>query len=289
MRIVPYAAAHHAAFRDLNLAWIREYFSVEPRDERDLDDPDTHILRRGGAIFIAEDERRAIGERVIGTCALLRPDEEGEADYELAKMAVAEGARGQGVGRALAQAVIAHARALGAPRLVLHTNPRLAPAVHLYRQLGFEEVPLSPTPYARATLKMVLDLAPAPTHYRWGAGCDGWHLVREAGLSVIAERMPDGTAEVRHRHARARQFFFVLAGELTLECDGVSHVLRAREGLSVPPGAAHQAMNTSGAPLEFLVISAPPSHGDRIATPDPRDATAHHPVEPRPVHAGDPE
>jgi hypothetical protein len=41
-------------------------------------------------------------------------------------------------------------------------------------------------------------------HYAWGAGCDGWHLVRAPALSVIQERMPPGAAEVRHRHAVAQ-------------------------------------------------------------------------------------
>jgi len=27
-------------------------------------------------------------------------------------------------------------------------------------------------------------------HYIWGDVCDGWHLARAAGLSVIEERMP---------------------------------------------------------------------------------------------------
>ena len=54
-------------------------------------------------------------------------------------------------------------------------------------------------------------------HYRWGAGCDGWHLLRAPGLSVIQERMPPATSEVRHSHGVARQFFYVLSGELELE------------------------------------------------------------------------
>ena len=100
-------------------------------------------------------------------------------------------------------------------------------------------------------------------HYTWGAQCDGWHLVRAPGLSVIQERMPPGTSEVRHRHAHSRQFFFVLAGELTLEVLGAVHVLTAGMGLEIAPGVAHQAVNRSSAPAEFLVISQPPSHGDR--------------------------
>ena len=49
-------------------------------------------------------------------------------------------------------------------------------------------------------------------HYTWGNACGGWHFVNQPSLSVIRERMPPGTAEVRHLHKTARQFFFVLAG-----------------------------------------------------------------------------
>lgn len=102
-------------------------------------------------------------------------------------------------------------------------------------------------------------------HYSWGAQCDGWHLVRAEGLSVIQERMPPGTTEERHRHARARQFFYVLAGRLTLEVEGTRHVLDAGTGLEIVPGDAHQALNESDLQVEFLVISQPKSHGDREA------------------------
>jgi mannose-6-phosphate isomerase-like protein (cupin superfamily) len=101
-------------------------------------------------------------------------------------------------------------------------------------------------------------------HYVWGGTCDGWHLVRATALSVIEERMPPGAREVRHRHAHARQFFYVLSGTLTMEVEGVRHQLDARTGLELPPGAAHQAINDGSADVEFLVVSTPPSHGDRI-------------------------
>lgn len=67
-------------------------------------------------------------------------------------------------------------------------------------------------------------------HYHWGDQCDGWHLVKGQELSVIHERMPGNTAEVRHYHERSRQFFFVLAGQAMLEVDGVRHVLGRQEG-----------------------------------------------------------
>jgi hypothetical protein len=49
-------------------------------------------------------------------------------------------------------------------------------------------------------------------HYTWGQGCDGWYLVKNDQVNIIQERMPPGAAETLHKHTKARQFFFVLAG-----------------------------------------------------------------------------
>ena len=100
-------------------------------------------------------------------------------------------------------------------------------------------------------------------HYIWSGVCDGWHLLRNENLSVIEERMPPGAEEQRHLHHRSRQFFYVLEGELTMEVDGRRHLLSGRQALEIVPGQRHQAMNRSGADVRFLVVSQPPSHGDR--------------------------
>lgn len=94
--------------------------------------------------------------------------------------------------------------------------------------------------------------------------CDGWHLHRSDALSVIEERMPPGTAERRHKHQRTTQFFYVLAGELTIELDGEEHRLEPLAGLTVPTAAPHQVFNQGSQDARFLVVSQPPSHGDRI-------------------------
>ena len=158
MRIVafdPARADHRAAFRDLNLAWIERYFVVEPRDRHELEDPEHPILAGGGAIFMAEAQD---GDApVLGPCAIVvEPD----GASELVKMAVHPDARGRGVGRLLGEAAIAAARARGAPRVELLSNTRLEPAIALYRALGFVEVPMPATEYARANIKMVLPLSP---------------------------------------------------------------------------------------------------------------------------------
>jgi mannose-6-phosphate isomerase-like protein (cupin superfamily) len=101
-------------------------------------------------------------------------------------------------------------------------------------------------------------------HYTWGQNCDGWQLVRTHEISVIQERMPPGTSEVAHYHARSRQFFFVLSGTLTIQIDDQIHVLTREHGLEIPPKITHRVVNDSAAEATFLVISVPPSHGDRI-------------------------
>lgn len=101
-------------------------------------------------------------------------------------------------------------------------------------------------------------------HYLWGNGCDGWHLVKRSDLSIIHERMPPGTSEVWHYHQAAWQFFFVLSGTATLEIAGKRAVLQPQQGIEVPVGVAHQMRNESEFEIEFIVISQPPSHGDRV-------------------------
>lgn len=103
-------------------------------------------------------------------------------------------------------------------------------------------------------------------HYVWGGDSDGWHLVKNPELSVIEERMSAGASEVRHHHLRARQFFYALSGELTLEVEGTEYVLGPGDGLEIQPGQKHQAFNRSGSDVRMLVISQPPSHGDRLVS-----------------------
>jgi N-acetylglutamate synthase-like GNAT family acetyltransferase len=150
VEIVPFTRAHAAAFKALNLAWIEAHWEPEPADLAALDHPQANIIRKGGHITIALTD----GE-VVGTCALLKKD---DASYELAKMAVAEAAKGLGIGELLGKAVIAKAHELGAERLYLESNTILTPAINLYRKLGFVRVVGPPSPYARCNIQMELRL-----------------------------------------------------------------------------------------------------------------------------------
>ena len=149
--VVPYDVSHHEAFRRLNEAWISRYFRLEEPDLRVLDAPQEEILDKGGHILVAVRD----GEP-IGVCALLRVD---GATFELAKMAVAEQARGIGAGFRLGEAAKAHARAAGASRLILESNTVLTPAISLYRKLGFTEFTGVPSEYDRCNIHMEVRLS----------------------------------------------------------------------------------------------------------------------------------
>jgi len=101
-------------------------------------------------------------------------------------------------------------------------------------------------------------------HYIWGQHCDGWRLIDEAGQSIIHERMPAGTSESRHYHNYAKQFFFILSGEMTVEINGQLHTIKAHEGIEVKAQQPHQVFNRSAEAIEFLVISQPNTKGDRV-------------------------
>lgn len=97
----------------------------------------------GGVLLIARD-----GEAPAGCVALRRLD---AGTGEMKRMYVRERYRGSGLGRRLAVEVTEAAKKMGYARVLLDTLPKLAPAIALYRDLGFRETApylASPTPGA---------------------------------------------------------------------------------------------------------------------------------------------
>ena len=146
-----FRAGDEEAFRTLNEAWIEKHFRLEEKDLQTLRDPQTHILSKGGQIFMAVRAGKS-----IGCCALLAmPD----GSFEVSKMTVHEAGRGHGIGRKILEHVIDYARSHSIPRLYLETNNSLANAIHLYEAAGFRHLPpeqIQPSPYTRANVYMEL-------------------------------------------------------------------------------------------------------------------------------------
>ncbi len=152
VRVIDFRPEHGQAFRDLNLAWIRQHWEPEAADFKALDHPDEYILEPGGQILLAERD----GD-ILGTVALLKMPDGG---VELAKMTVAETARGLGIGKLLIQAAVERARQLGAHRVFLESNSVLEPAIAMYEANGFSYIEGVASPYARCNVQMELKLGP---------------------------------------------------------------------------------------------------------------------------------
>lgn len=150
VEIVPYRPEHKAAFKKLNEDWITQYFKMEDFDYKYLDHPQENILNKGGYIFMA-----IYNGEPVGTCAIVKMD---ETTFELAKMGVAETAKGKGIGFLIGNACVQKARDLGAQRIYLESNTLLKPAISLYHKLGFKKITGPPSPYERSNIQMEMNL-----------------------------------------------------------------------------------------------------------------------------------
>ncbi len=122
------------AVRRIVFAVLGEYgLSPDPAGtDADLVDLLASYADRGGAFRIVEDEQ---GE-IVGCGGLYRLT---EAEAEIRKMYLLPSVRGQGIGRALLEDLIAAARRRGYTRVLLETASVLKEAIALYRRFGFVE------------------------------------------------------------------------------------------------------------------------------------------------------
>lgn len=146
VEIIPFTAALAAPIKTLNIEWLTKYFKVEPKDEIVLSNPQGEIIDKGGMIFYAK-----YNTEIIGTVSLIKID---ATTFELSKMAVKDGIQGLGVGKKLMVHCLAVAEQKGIKKLILYSNRKLLPAIHLYEKFGFVEISLEDGVYDRADIKM---------------------------------------------------------------------------------------------------------------------------------------
>lgn len=110
---------------------INAYFDEEAF-ERELASLPGEYAPPTGALLLA-----AHGGRPAGCVALRRIDEDA---CEMKRMFVDTSFQGKGIGRALGEAVIREARALGYRAMLLDTSFRQVGALRLYESLGFRRI-----------------------------------------------------------------------------------------------------------------------------------------------------
>jgi len=151
IKIVSFENIHAAAFKQLNLEWLKAYELFEDADLKHLDDPQSNILEQGGRILMAINDNF-----LIGTCAIIM---ETSDTAELAKLAVSPDTQGEGVGRMLAMESVKEARKMGFKKIFLLSNKKLDRAIRLYESFGFKHMPVpKDTVYKTADVYMELQI-----------------------------------------------------------------------------------------------------------------------------------
>ncbi len=154
--IVPAGAADVEVVRGLFLAYARSLgFSLcfQGFDKELAELPGCYAPPEG-ALLLARFAGRPVG------CVGMRPL--GRERCEMKRLYLDPEARGGGLGRRLAQAVVEVARAAGYRRICLDTLDAMAAARAIYAEMGFEEIPAyydNPLPGVRY---YELELSPAP-------------------------------------------------------------------------------------------------------------------------------
>lgn len=146
VEIIPFTIELKEPIKTLNLEWLHKYFKVEPLDEKVLSDPQGQIIDKGGMIFYAQ-----YNNKIVGTASLLKID---NTTFELSKMAVSDGNQGLGIGKKLIEHCLNEGKKKGIQKLILYSNRKLLPAIHLYESFGFIEIPVEDGIYERADIKM---------------------------------------------------------------------------------------------------------------------------------------
>lgn len=150
IEIIPFTDNLAINFAELNKAWLKKYFEVEPKDEQMLGNPQKYYIEEGGFIYFAMYK----GE-IAGTIALLKVN---ETIFELSKMAVDEKFQGKNIGNKLIAHCLEEAKRLNLEKIILYSNTTLGPAIHLYEKFGFREIVGFKSDYKRANIKMELAL-----------------------------------------------------------------------------------------------------------------------------------
>lgn len=148
VEITTYRPELEQAFIDLNTEWIKRFFKLEEHDLHVFSNVKADIIDRGGEIFFA-----LLDGKAVGCCALVHHDAQNTlGEWELAKMAVSPCSQGHGVGSRLMAALLNEARRRSIGEIYIEGNTRLEASIHMYRKFGFEDYPLANQNYERVDI-----------------------------------------------------------------------------------------------------------------------------------------
>ncbi len=142
--------ATHGRMKELSYHWLNKYDVLDEEDIPVLEDPFNEVMGQGGYFFVG-----MTGGEVVSCVALEKTP---EGDFEIAKLTVDERYSGRGYAVKIMEHAIGKAKEAGARRVILYTNSKLAPALGLYKKLGFRQVYREKSKYPSADMEFELDI-----------------------------------------------------------------------------------------------------------------------------------
>jgi len=128
LEIAAFQPEDQAAAQALILDGLAEHWGfLDPSKNPDLDDIAAHYAQ---AIFLTA----RIGSALVGTGALMPRN---SRTAEIVRMSVARTARRCGIGRAILQVLVEHARQAGYQRVILETTATWQEVIAFYLDFGF--------------------------------------------------------------------------------------------------------------------------------------------------------
>ncbi len=137
LHIRPFSSEDQEAAQRLILAGLAERWGfLDPTKNPDLADI---AQTYGDGVFLTAwlEDGGAAAMTLVGTGALIHEE---EAVARIVRMSVARSLRRQGIGRALLERLLVHAREAGYRRVVLETTSTWSDAVAFYEQHGFRRI-----------------------------------------------------------------------------------------------------------------------------------------------------
>lgn len=144
MKIITYDAKYKDIFIEYNKEWIIEYFgTLEKEDEETFENIDSE-LENGAMIYFAIEDNE-----VLATCMSRCMQND---IWEMCKLASNKNRNHKGAGSAVFEAAMNWAIEHGAKKILLFSNSKLKPAIHIYEKFGFKELKIDDYGYARGNI-----------------------------------------------------------------------------------------------------------------------------------------
>jgi mannose-6-phosphate isomerase-like protein (cupin superfamily) len=93
-------------------------------------------------------------------------------------------------------------------------------------------------------------------------------------LQLVLMALEPGQDIGLETHKTHDQFFRIEEGDGEVLIDGVTHTIKAGDGIIVPAGARHNLTNTGDRALRLYTLYGPPNHIDKLVQQDKSDAEA---------------